>query len=118
MNDDETSAFQPVSPGGHPGHRAAARPKNAPDIAFHANHEILGEPHARRTLDEEAQREIRHGYYAAMRFADAQFGRVLDELKLVNLAGTVEAAAEIPSLAEQLKAITQGGGFRLKRQKN
>ena len=65
----------------------AARPRNAPEIAFHANHEILGEPHARRTLDEEAQREIRHGYYAAMSFADAQFGRVLDaldELKLTD----------------------------------
>jgi iduronate 2-sulfatase len=63
----------------------AARPKNAPDIAFHANHEILGEPSARRTLDEEAQREIRHGYYAAMSFADAQFGRVLDALDELKL---------------------------------
>ena len=57
-----------------------ARPLNAPEIAFHANHEILGEPNARRTLDEDAKREIRHGYYAAMSFADAQFGRVLDTL--------------------------------------
>jgi iduronate 2-sulfatase len=56
------------------------RPRNAPEIAFHANHEILGEPNAQRTLDEEAKREIRHGYYAAMSFADAQFGRVLDAL--------------------------------------
>jgi iduronate 2-sulfatase len=56
------------------------RPANAPDIAFHANHEIFGEPNAHRTLDEEAKREIRHGYYAAMSFADAQFGRVLDAL--------------------------------------
>jgi len=62
------------------------RPRNAPEIAFHANHEILGEPSARRTLDEEAQREIRHGYYAAMSFADAQFGKVLDELDELNLA--------------------------------
>jgi iduronate 2-sulfatase len=64
-----------------------ARPRNAPEIAFHANHEILGEPSARRMLDDEAKREIRHGYYAAMSFADAQFGRVLDaldELKLLD----------------------------------
>lgn len=64
----------------------AARPKNAPDIAFHANHEILGEPDVRGTLDEDAKREIRHGYYAAMSFADAQFGRVLDELDRLGIA--------------------------------
>jgi iduronate 2-sulfatase len=61
------------------------RPMKAPELAFHVNHEILGEPSARRTLDEDAAREIRHGYYAAMSFADAQFGLVLDavdELKL------------------------------------
>jgi iduronate 2-sulfatase len=62
-----------------------ARPRNAPDVAFHANHEILGEPSARRTLDEDAKREIRHGYYAAMSFADAQFGRVLDALDELKL---------------------------------
>jgi iduronate 2-sulfatase len=62
-----------------------ARPRNAPEIAFHANHEILGEPTAPRTLDEEAKREIRHGYYAAMSFADAQFGRVLDALDELKL---------------------------------
>jgi iduronate 2-sulfatase len=63
----------------------AARPRNAPEIAFHANHEILGEPSQRRTLDEEAKREIRHGYYAAMSFADAQLGRVLDALDELKL---------------------------------
>ena len=62
-----------------------ARPRNAPEIAFHANHEILGEPNDRRTLDEEAKREIRHGYYAALSFADAQFGRVLDALDELKL---------------------------------
>ena len=62
-----------------------SRPRNAPDIAFHANHEILGEPNAKRSLDEEAKREIRHGYYAAMSFADAQFGRVLDALEELNI---------------------------------
>ena len=64
----------------------AARPKNAPEIAFHANHEILGEPNDRRALDEEAKRELRHGYYAAMSFADAQLGRVLDVLEELKIA--------------------------------
>jgi iduronate 2-sulfatase len=64
----------------------ATRPKNAPDIAFHVNHEILGEPDVRRTLDEDAKREIRHGYYAAMSYADAQLGRVLDELDRLGIA--------------------------------
>ena len=63
----------------------AARPRNAPEIAFHANHEILGEGSARRTLDDEAKREILHGYYAAMSFADAQFGRILDALDELKL---------------------------------
>jgi iduronate 2-sulfatase len=63
-----------------------ARPRNAPEIAFHANHEILGEPNDRRTLDEEAKRELRHGYYAAMSYADAQFGKVLDALDKLKLA--------------------------------
>jgi iduronate 2-sulfatase len=62
-----------------------SRPLNAPEIAFHANHEILGDPSAHRTLDEDAKRELRHGYYAAMSFADAQFGRVLNALDELNL---------------------------------
>lgn len=61
------------------------RPSDAPAIAFHVNHEILGEPQARRTLDDHATREIRHGYYAATSFADAQLGRVLDELDTLGL---------------------------------
>jgi iduronate 2-sulfatase len=64
---------------------APLRPVKAPDLAFHANHEILGEPTAHRTLDEEAKREIRHGYYASMSFADAQLGRVLDALDALKL---------------------------------
>ena len=63
-----------------------ARPRNAPDLAFHANHEFLGEPNARRTLDDESKRELRHGYYAAMSFADAQFGKLLDALEELKLA--------------------------------
>ena len=62
------------------------RPEDAPEIAFHVNHEFLGEPHERRTLDEEAERELRHGYYAAISFADAQLGRVLDALEELKIA--------------------------------
>jgi iduronate 2-sulfatase len=62
------------------------RPKDAPEIAFHVNHEFLGEPNERRTLDEEAERELRHGYYAAISFADAQLGRVLDALEELKIA--------------------------------
>ena len=69
-----------------PAIEAPARPSNAPEIAFHANHEILGEPSAQRSLDDETKREIRHGYYAAMSFADAQFGRVLDALDELKLS--------------------------------
>ena len=62
------------------------RPAGAPDLAFHVNHEITGTGEHRRTIDAAAQREIRHGYYAAMSFADAQFGRVLDELDRLGIA--------------------------------
>ena len=58
----------------------ASRPSGSPDVAFHANHEILGGQRARRRLEDDAIREIRHGYYAAVSFADAQLGRVLDAL--------------------------------------
>ena len=64
----------------------ADRPKNAPDLAFHANHEFMGMPPKQRTLDEAAKRELRHGYYAAISYADAQFGKVLDELERLDLA--------------------------------
>lgn len=61
------------------------RPANAPELAFHPNHEILGEPTKRRVLSQDAIREVRHGYYAAMSYADAQLGRVLDALESLEL---------------------------------
>ena len=64
----------------------ADRPRNAPDLAFHANHEFMGMPPKQRTLDEAAKRELRHGYYAAISYADAQLGKVLDELERLDLA--------------------------------
>jgi iduronate 2-sulfatase len=64
----------------------ADRPKNAPDLAFHINHEFMGQPPKNRTLDEAAKQELRHGYYAAISYADAQLGKVLDELDRLDLA--------------------------------
>ena len=64
----------------------ADRPKDAPDLAFHVNHEFMGTPPKQRTLDEAAKRELRHGYYAAISYADAQLGKVLDELERLDLA--------------------------------
>ena len=65
------------------------RPKSAPDLAFHANHELMGLPpdySPMRTIDDDAKRELRHGYYAAISYADAQIGKVLDELDRLDLA--------------------------------
>ena len=64
----------------------AERPKNAPDLAFHVNHEFMGMPPNNRTLDDAAKRELRHGYYAVISYADAQIGKVLDELDRLDLA--------------------------------
>lgn len=69
-----------------PAAEPAIRPAHAPDIAFHANHEILGPPQSPRTLDDDAIRELRHGYYAAMSFADAQLGKVLDAIDDLGIA--------------------------------
>jgi len=77
------------------------RSRNSPDIAYHANHEILGAPNARRTLDEDAQREIRHGYYAALSFADAQFGRLLDALEELRITD------------DTVVVVTSDNGFHL-----
>lgn len=70
----------PISP--------AQRPRNAPDLAFHVSHELMGLPpdySPMRTINEETKRELRHGYYANISFADAQTGKVLDELERLGL---------------------------------
>jgi len=54
------------------------RPRNPPEIAFHASHEIFGQE-----------------------FCDEQ----TDPPETVNQAGTVDAAAVIPALTEQLDAL-------------
>ena len=74
---DLHSGIPPVYPAG--------RPRGAPELAFHANHEILGEPGTHRKLSGESVSEIRRGYYAAVSYADAQLGRVLDALEELQL---------------------------------
>ncbi len=62
-------------------------PKNVPDIALHDGREIRrafqnrpgGKPTAAETL------ALRHGYYAAISYVDAQVGKVIDELDRLGL---------------------------------
>ena len=60
------------------------RPANAPDIAFHDAREMLrsfkGKPPTPAQV-----RELRHGYYAATTYMDAQIGKVLAELDRLGL---------------------------------
>ncbi len=64
-----------------------AAPRDVPDIALHDSREILrgfrSRPNGRPTADEVLA--LRHGYYAAVSYADAQVGRVLHELDRLKL---------------------------------
>jgi iduronate 2-sulfatase len=62
----------------------AGWPKNAPRIAWHNGWELLGN-NGTPPSAEEALR-LRHGYYAAISYLDAQAGKVLDALKSLGLA--------------------------------
>jgi iduronate 2-sulfatase len=64
-----------------------ARPKGAPDVAFHDGRELLGIPPKQVNFTSEQVAEIRHGYLANISYLDAQLARVLatlDELKLTD----------------------------------
>jgi iduronate 2-sulfatase len=58
-----------------------AWPADAPEIAGHASTEILGPPKQQRPLTPAQIAEMRHGYFAAVSFMDAQVGKVLDALE-------------------------------------
>lgn len=62
-------------------------PTDVPPIALHDAREILrafkSRPDGRPTVDE--VRALRHGYYAATSYVDAQIGEVLDELDRLDL---------------------------------
>ncbi|MSV28519.1 MAG: DUF4976 domain-containing protein [Bryobacterales bacterium] len=58
------------------------RPKDAPDYALTNSNELrnyVGMPASGPILDHLA-RKLKHGYYAAVSYTDAQIGKVLDEL--------------------------------------
>lgn len=57
------------------------RPVGAPEMAFHDSREVLGPPDRQRPLAPAAVAEMRHGYFAAVSFMDAQVGKVLDALE-------------------------------------
>jgi hypothetical protein len=50
-------------------------------------------------------RDFKTGHIVGQELYDAQ----TDPLETVNLVGTIEAAAQIPALAEQLRKTTRGG---------
>lgn len=65
----------------------AARPTNAPQLAFHDSREILrrqGGKAFNPTIDQIL--EMRHGYFANISYMDAQLGKVLDALDAHGIA--------------------------------
>lgn len=58
-----------------------ARPLDAPEIAFHPGTEILGPVGEQVAPTPEQVAEMRHGYFAAISYLDAQIGKVLDALR-------------------------------------
>lgn len=62
------------------------RPKDAPDYAIQPGGELRsyhGIPEG--SIPDELARELKHGYYAAISYLDAQVGRLLDELERQGL---------------------------------
>ncbi|HBE02776.1 MAG: hypothetical protein A2096_13660 [Spirochaetes bacterium GWF1_41_5] len=57
-------------------------PKGLPGAAMPYMNESL----KKRTSSDDLRREFKHGYYACTSFADAQIGRILDELENLKLA--------------------------------
>lgn len=66
-----------------------ALPEGAPESAVPSTDELRkykGMPKGREALSEAQKRQLIHGYYAAMSYADACIGRVLDALEAQGLA--------------------------------
>lgn len=57
------------------------RPIDAPEIAFHQSTEILGPPDQQTKPTPGQVAEMRHGYFAAVSYLDAQVGKVLAALR-------------------------------------
>ncbi|MBX6311711.1 MAG: sulfatase [Isosphaeraceae bacterium] len=64
-----------------------ARPKGAPEWAFHDSREILGIPPKQLTPTAAQVAEMRHGYFANISYMDAQVGKVLKALDDHKLSG-------------------------------
>ncbi|MCI0705193.1 MAG: sulfatase [Planctomycetia bacterium] len=57
-----------------------ARPKGAPELAFHDGRELRGLPPKQFDFTADEIREIRHGYFANINYMDEQVGKVLAAL--------------------------------------
>ncbi|MEM8668276.1 MAG: sulfatase-like hydrolase/transferase [Planctomycetota bacterium] len=71
--------FDEIHPTQYPG-----PPSGVPAIALHDSRELLRSFQKSPPTDEQV-RVLRHGYYAAISYVDAQIGRVLDELDRLDL---------------------------------
>lgn len=61
-------------------------PLDAPDYALAGTDEVLNYYGTPKAVNEEFGRHLKHGYYAAVSYTDAQIGKVLDELERSGLA--------------------------------
>ncbi len=62
------------------------RPKDAPDYAIQAGGELRNyKDIPESSIPDNLARQLKHGYYAAISYMDAQLGRVLDELERLKL---------------------------------
>ena len=65
----------------------SARPKAAPEVAFHDGRELRGVPPKQITFTREQVAEIRHGYLANISYLDAQLAKVLAAVERHGLGG-------------------------------
>ena len=62
-----------------------AKPKDAPELAFHNSSEVLGAPAKAIKPNAEQITEMRHGYFANINYMDEQVGKVLAALETHKL---------------------------------